>query len=183
MLQGSGLSDEEIVQDISTGLFDSDADLFHNTFLITSTCAVSGVVLGLFYEIVRRIRKRQKVQYDNSKWLLYYTYWHSYLFFILFWGSFENLGSICAIQFFVITILMWLMEKLCFTTFLNIPWRALKYDDSGWFLTSFEVFANMVKHFLDCFVCLFVRGCNQGVKGEKKSSKSMLMNGYSKIVV
>lgn len=67
MLQGSGLSDEEIVQDISTGLFDSDADLFHNTFLITSTCAVSGVVLGLFYEIVRRIRKRQKVQYDNSK--------------------------------------------------------------------------------------------------------------------
>lgn len=67
MLQGSGLSDEEIVQDISTGLFDSDADLFHKTLLITSICAVSGVVLGLFYEIVRRIRKRQKVQYDNSK--------------------------------------------------------------------------------------------------------------------
>ena len=67
MLQGSGLSDEEIVQDISTGLFDSDADLFHNTLLITSSLAGTGVILGLFYEAVRRIRGRQKVQQDTSK--------------------------------------------------------------------------------------------------------------------
>jgi len=65
-IKGSGLSEEEIVQDISTGLFDSDADLFHNTLLITSTCAVIGVVLGLFYEVMRRIRERRKVQHDNT---------------------------------------------------------------------------------------------------------------------
>lgn len=67
MLQGSGLSDEEVVQDISTGLFDSDADLFQKTLLITSALAATGVTLGLFYEAVRRIRGRQKVQQDNSK--------------------------------------------------------------------------------------------------------------------
>ena len=67
MLQGSGPSDEEVVQDISTGLFDSNADLFYNTLLITSACAVTGVVLGLLYEVTRRVRERQKVKHDNSK--------------------------------------------------------------------------------------------------------------------
>ena len=61
------MSDEEIVQDISTGLFDSNADLFHDTLLITSTMAATGVILGLSYEVVRRIRGREKVQQDSSK--------------------------------------------------------------------------------------------------------------------
>ena len=42
------------------------------------------------------------------------------------------------------------------------------------------MFENVVKHFFNCFVCLLVWGSSydQGVKREKKSSKSMLMNGY-----
>ena len=61
------MSDEEFVKEISTGLFDSDGDLFRNTLLITSTCAVTAVVLGLCFEAVRRIRGRAKVQQDKSE--------------------------------------------------------------------------------------------------------------------
>lgn len=127
MLQGSGLSDEEIVQDISTGLFDSDADLFHNTFLITSTCAVSGVVLGLFYEIMRRIRKRQKVQYDNSKWLTVLYIFTLLLIFYTFLRLIWKLGfDLCH------TI-------LCYHYFNVINGEALLYHISKYTLTGVEI--------------------------------------------
>ena len=67
IFQGSGVSDEEFVRDISTGLFDSGTDLFRDTLLISAACAVMAVVLGLCYEAVRRIRGRAKVQQDKRK--------------------------------------------------------------------------------------------------------------------
>ena len=65
--QGSGVSDKQVVQEISTGLFDSGTDLFRNTLLISATCTIAAVVLGLCFDAVRRIRQRAKVDQNKGE--------------------------------------------------------------------------------------------------------------------
>ena len=61
------MSDKQVVQEISTGLFDSGTDLFRNTLLISATCTIAAVVLGLCFDAVRRIRQRLKVDQNKGE--------------------------------------------------------------------------------------------------------------------
>ena len=61
------MSDKQVVQEISTGLFDSGTDLFRNTLLISATCTIAAVVLGLCFDAVRRIRHRAKVDQNKGE--------------------------------------------------------------------------------------------------------------------
>ena len=67
LCQGSGVSDKQVVQEISTGLFDSGTDLFRNTLLISATCTIAAVVLGLCFDAVRRIRQKAKVDQNKGE--------------------------------------------------------------------------------------------------------------------
>ena len=61
------MSDKQVVQEILTGLFDSGTDLFRNTLLISATCTIAAVVLGLCFDAVRRIRHRAKVDQNKGE--------------------------------------------------------------------------------------------------------------------
>ena len=65
--QASGVSDKQVVQEISTGLFDSGTDLFRNTLLISATCTIAAVALGICFDAGRRIRQRAKVGQNKGE--------------------------------------------------------------------------------------------------------------------
>ena len=60
------MSDKQVVQEISTGLFDSGTDLC-NTLLISAKCTIASVVLGLCFDVVRRVRHRAKVDQNKGE--------------------------------------------------------------------------------------------------------------------
>ena len=61
----------------------------------------------------------------------------------------------------------------------NTEKRVENTTRSGVFLTKFEVFGYPMKHWLECLIYLLNRNKNEGVNGEVKSSKSMLIKtGY-----
>ena len=49
----------------STGIFDSQSLLFQRTLLITSTLLSTFILLGVIYEIIRRLRARAKIRPDG----------------------------------------------------------------------------------------------------------------------
>ena len=65
----------------------------------------------------------------------------------------------------------------------NTERRVENTTRSGVFLTKFEVFGYPMKHCLECLIYLLNRNKNEGVNGEVKSSKSMLIKtGYPNLL-
>ena len=65
----------------------------------------------------------------------------------------------------------------------NTEKRVENTTRSGVFLTKFEVFGLPMKHCLECLIYLLNRNKNEGVNGEVKWSKSMLIKtGYPNLL-
>ena len=78
------VSKEPLEVERSTGLFDANSELFKKTIMISMAMLSCGIMLGLCWEVIYRIRKKRKVEphsqgnsiYSSNLLLVKWWPWH-----------------------------------------------------------------------------------------------------------